>query len=365
MTVAARPRPPLRPFSRAARERAAATRRPPRALLAVGLAIAGFALLPLVYLVIRAAGIETSALEFLLRPRTVGAVVATLVLGATVGAASIALGVPVAWLTARSDIPGRRMWAVLTVVPLALPSYVVGFAFVQIFYFISIGRLPVGVALLIEYTAPILIALWARFGEKQPLRKRFWAALALAMLGLAMVAQVFDSDADIDGLGVAAGFAAALALALYFILGDRIISSGRRDAISLTCWAFGFASLFLAVVFPWWTFPFGELAGSTTLLEGLPAIPIWALALWLVVLGTILPFTLIIASLSHLTATGSSVVGMLEPVLAAVVAWILLGEVLAGVQIVGGIVVLVGVLLAETSRAGAVRRAAEESAPAN
>ena len=76
-------------------------------------------------------------------------------------------------------------------------------------------------------------------------------------------------------------------------------------------------------------------------------------------LGTILPFTLIIASLSHLTATGSSVVGMLEPVLAAVVAWILLGEVLAGVQIVGGIVVLVGVLLAETSRAGAVRRAAE------
>ena len=131
MTVAARPRPPLRPFSRAARERAAAaTRRPPLALLAVGLAIAGFALLPLAYLVIRAVGIETSALEFLLRPRTVGAVVATLTLGATVGAASIALGVPVAWLTARSDVPGRRMWAVLTAVPLALPSYVVGFAFV-------------------------------------------------------------------------------------------------------------------------------------------------------------------------------------------------------------------------------------------
>jgi drug/metabolite transporter (DMT)-like permease len=263
------------------------------------------------------------------------------------------------WLAWRRPSALRLRWRE---VPMLAVYGVVGFAFVQIFYFISIGRLPVGVALLIEYTAPILIALWARFGEKQPLRKRFWAALALAMLGLAMVAQVFDSGADIDGLGVAAGFAAALALALYFILGDRIISTGRRDAISLTCWAFGFASLFLAIAFPWWSFPFGELAGSTALLEGLPAIPIWVLALWLVVLGTILPFTLIIASLSHLTATGSSVVGMLEPVLAAVVAWILLGEVLAGVQIIGGIVVLVGVLLAETSRAGAVRRAADAAA---
>lgn len=129
--AAARPRVPLRPFSRAGRDRAAAAaRRPPAALLAIGLAIAGFALLPLVYLVIRAVGIESPAVEFLLRPRTLGAIVATLALGGVVGAGSVALGVPIAWLTARTDVPGRRAWAVLTAVPLALPSYVVGFAFV-------------------------------------------------------------------------------------------------------------------------------------------------------------------------------------------------------------------------------------------
>ena len=130
MTAASRSRLPFRPFARAAREGAVASGRPPVGLLLLGLAIAGASLLPLVYLVIRAIGIESSAVEFLLRPRTIAAVVATLALGASVGAASVALGVPIAWLTARSDVPGRRAWAVLTAVPLALPSYVVGFAFV-------------------------------------------------------------------------------------------------------------------------------------------------------------------------------------------------------------------------------------------
>lgn len=134
MTALARPRLPLRPFSRAARARAAdASRRAPWPLLAVGLAIAFLALLPLVYLAIRAIGVETSAIDFLFRPRTVSAIGATLGLGALVGVGTVALGVPVAWLTTRTDIPGRRAWTVLTAVPLALPSYVVGFAFLAFF----------------------------------------------------------------------------------------------------------------------------------------------------------------------------------------------------------------------------------------
>ena len=134
MTTLARPRLPLRPFSRAERARVADTSRTaPWPLLLVGLVIAFLALLPLVYLVIRALGVETSAIDFLLRPRTLSAIAATLALGLLVGVGTVALGVPVAWLTARTDVPGRRIWAVLTAVPLALPSYVVGFAFVAFF----------------------------------------------------------------------------------------------------------------------------------------------------------------------------------------------------------------------------------------
>jgi iron(III) transport system permease protein len=134
MAVVARPRLPLRPFTRAARADAADTaRRAPRPLLAAGLVIAFLALLPLVYLVIRAVGVESSALEFLARQRTLGAIAATLALGAFVAAGTVAIGVPVAWLTTRTDLPARRMWTILTAVPLALPSYVVGFAFLAFF----------------------------------------------------------------------------------------------------------------------------------------------------------------------------------------------------------------------------------------
>lgn len=105
----------------------------PRPLAVAGLVVAFLALLPIGYLVIRALGAEESAVAFLLRPRTLRIMVGTLGLGLLVGAGTVALGVPIAWLTTRTDLPGRRLWAVLTAIPLAIPSYVVGFAFLAFF----------------------------------------------------------------------------------------------------------------------------------------------------------------------------------------------------------------------------------------
>ena len=102
-------------------------------LTTAGILIAFLALLPLIYLVIRALGAEESAASFLLRPRTLTIVAGTVGLGLIVGAGTVALGVPIAWLTTRTDVPGRRTWAVLTAIPLAIPSYVVGFAFLAFF----------------------------------------------------------------------------------------------------------------------------------------------------------------------------------------------------------------------------------------
>ena len=107
--------------------------RTPWFLVAAGIVIAFLALLPLIYLVIRALGAEESATAFLLRPRTFTIVAGTVVLALLVGAGTVGLGVPIAWLTTRTDVPGRRTWAVLTAIPLAIPSYVVGFAFLAFF----------------------------------------------------------------------------------------------------------------------------------------------------------------------------------------------------------------------------------------
>lgn len=129
---------PRRPLSRSSRARdggriADRPRPAPRLLVVAGLVVAGLALLPLVYLVVRALGVEGSSLDLVFRPRTVTVALSTVALAVLVGAGTIAVGVPLAWLTTRTDLPGRWLWTILVVVPLAIPSYVVGFAFIAAF----------------------------------------------------------------------------------------------------------------------------------------------------------------------------------------------------------------------------------------
>lgn len=227
---------------------------------------------------------------------------------------------------------------------------VVGFAFVQWFYFIAIERLPVGIALLIEFTAPIMVALWVRFGMHEPVRRRFWFALALSLFGLGMVAEVWGGS-SLDGIGVAAAFVAAGSLAFYFILGEKKVRNDR-DTVSLVCWGFGFAALFWTIFLPWWSFPWDLLGSDVSLLGTYSDVyaPLWVLTIYMILLGTVAPFVLIIGSLQHMRATQTGVIGMLEPVLASLVAWWWLGEALGPTQIAGGVIVLLGVGIAQTAR---------------
>jgi drug/metabolite transporter (DMT)-like permease len=224
---------------------------------------------------------------------------------------------------------------------------IVGFAVVQWLYFVAIDRLPIGIGLLFEFTAPVLIALWARFAWHEPVRRRVWLALTLVIVGLTFVAQVWQG-LTLDTVGVVAGLLAAVALAVYYLMGERLV--GRRDPISVVCFGLGFASLAWAIVLPWWSFPTDAMRISVELPHGLLTVPVGALALWGIVFGTIVPFSLSIGALEHLPATTVGIVATFEPVAAAVIAWVWLGEALDAVQIVGGVVVLVGILLAETSR---------------
>ncbi|HET6684692.1 MAG TPA: EamA family transporter [Gaiella sp.] len=226
---------------------------------------------------------------------------------------------------------------------------IVGFALVTWLYFVAIERLPIGIGLLLEFTAPVLVALWARVMWHEHVRRRVWAALALALAGLMLVAEVWQ-DARLDTVGVAAGLLASGALATYFLAGEH--ATGRRDALSLTCISLGVAAAFWAVVQPWWGFPFDELWETVSLqgaLESTTA-PVWLLSLWMIVLGTIIPFALSLGALHHLPATRVSIVAMVEVVLASIVAWVWLEETLSAAQLTGGAVVLIGIVLAQTSR---------------
>ena len=113
----------------------------------------------------------------------------------------------------------------------------------------------------------------------------------------------------------------------------------------------GCGALFWAVTRPWWSFPFDALAADAHLPGSLGLdVPVWSLALWTIVLGTIVPYVLHVGALRHLSATTLGIVATSEPVIASVVAWVWLGETLVAVEIAGGGVVLAGIFLAETSR---------------
>jgi drug/metabolite transporter (DMT)-like permease len=249
-------------------------------------------------------------------------------------------------LTRRSAFRLRR-----SELPLLAVYGVLGITGTQFFYFVAIARMPIGIALLIEFTAPLLIALWFRFGLKHPTRPAVWAALVASILGLAIVAEAWEGF-TLDAIGVAAGFCAALSLAVYYTTADAAMRRPEpRDPVSLTMWGMAAATAFWAIVQPWWTFPWEVIAGTTQFLGDTgPVVPMAALSAWMIVMGTVVPFSLVVISMQHLRASQASVVGMTEPIFAILIAWAVLGEALSPVQIVGALVVLAGVLVAERSR---------------
>jgi drug/metabolite transporter (DMT)-like permease len=224
-----------------------------------------------------------------------------------------------------------------------------GLAVVQWSYFFAIHRLEIGKALLVQFAAPLLVALWARFVYHEAVRQRIWAALALSLSGLVLIVRVWDTG-GLDGLGLAAAVVACLSYCFYLLVAERGVA--RRDPISLSAWGFLFAALFWAALQPWWTFPGDRFEGDASLMGNLEAThaPTWLLVAWMVVLGTIVPFVLVVGALRHINATRVGIVAMLEPVLAILIAWLWLGESLVPVQLVGAALTVSGIVLAQTAR---------------
>ena len=236
-------------------------------------------------------------------------------------------------------------------IPMLTAYGILGVAGTQYLYFVSLTYLPVSIALLIEFTSPLMIALWFRFAWKEPTKKSVWVALGMALAGLALVAQVWLGFA-LNAVGVLAALAAAVSLSIFYVLGDKQLRvANPRDPVSLTMWGFAAASLFWLVAQPWWTFPWSALSGnSEPLSDANISFPIWVMTISMILLGTVIPFSLALASMKYLRASQASTVGLTEPLFATLIAWILLGEALSATQIIGGALILLGVFIAERAR---------------
>jgi drug/metabolite transporter (DMT)-like permease len=232
--------------------------------------------------------------------------------------------------------------------PFLLAYGVIAFVLVQFLYFFTVSLLPLGLGTLLIFLAPVVVALWIRFGKKQPVSNRLWLAIVLSLIGLALVAQVWQGF-SVNLVGVLAGLMCAVILALYWLLGEA--GQEKRDGVSLTMWGFIFATITWSILQPWWNFPWpvlGEMSTPET--SVFPALPIWGIMLWGVLLGTVVPFLLVLGSLRRIGAQRAGIVATTEPLWAGLIAIVVLGETLNWIQALGGSIVIVGVVLAETSR---------------
>ena len=130
------------------RSPAAPRRRPPWYLLVPGIACALGVAVPLAYLVVQAVGADEDMLRLLVwRPRNLGLLVNTLGLAAAVLAVVSVLAIPIAWLTARTDLPGRRWCTLLAVMPLAVPGYLLAYTLLAVGGDVGTGATVLGVRL--------------------------------------------------------------------------------------------------------------------------------------------------------------------------------------------------------------------------
>jgi drug/metabolite transporter (DMT)-like permease len=214
-----------------------------------------------------------------------------------------------------------------------------GVAGVQLFYFIAASRIPVGIAILLVFTSPVLIAFWVRFVGKTRLPRAMWLGIALAMGGLTMVAEVWQG-LRLDALGLIAGLCAAVCSAAYFLLGERGVAT--RHPLGMVTWGMIIGAAAVCVAAPPWTLPASVLTGPAKFGPWHP--PVWSLLVALALFSTVLAYVAGITALKYVSASVASVLALLEPVVTTATAWAFLGETLTWMQIVGAVVVLGGAL---------------------
>ncbi|MEU6124348.1 EamA family transporter [Streptomyces sp. NPDC047123] len=233
------------------------------------------------------------------------------------------------------------------------PALLAGFgllavAGVQACYFAALSRIPVGVALLIEYLAPALVLGWVRFVQRRPVTRAAALGVVLAVGGLACVVEVW-SGLSFDAVGLLLALGAACCQVGYFVLSDQGSDAGADAPDPLGVIAYGLlvGTAVLTVVARPWGMDWSVLAGDADL-DG-SAVPAWVLLAWIVLIATVVAYVTGVLSVRRLSPQVAGVVACLEAVIATALAWVVLGEHLSAPQVVGGAVVLVGAFIAQSS----------------
>jgi DME family drug/metabolite transporter len=210
-------------------------------------------------------------------------------------------------------------------------------------YYLAIDRLSVAVAVVLQYTAPVLVVSWTALAGGRSPAPEVLAALIAGVAGVVLVVELpSGAVGDLDGVGIAFGLASAALFASYSLLGEQL---------GATFGALGAMSRAFLVAAGFWVLyqvPFGwpaELFEPSNL----------AGVLFVGLAGTLSPFLLYVWGIRRVRAERATIAATLEPVLAALFAWVFLGQSLGPLQISGGVLVCGAVALLQVRQRRPVR----------
>ncbi|ORA33431.1 EamA family transporter [Mycobacterium aquaticum] len=222
---------------------------------------------------------------------------------------------------------------------------VIGVAALQTLFLIAVDRLTLGLALAVQYMAPLGVALWVRYVQRIRLPRGVWLGLGLSLLGLAAITQIWNG-LTADPLGLVAAIASASCFATYFIVGE--IAARTTATLRLLIWSFLAGAVGLAVVAPPWQLV-NRLGADVSYQGRLDDIhtPLWVALACFVIVGTVVPYVMVLVSMRRLSATVVSNLHMLEPAAGFAIGWLWFSESMAAVAVLGCTAVIAGVLLAQ------------------
>lgn len=225
---------------------------------------------------------------------------------------------------------------------------VLGIGLMQWAYSNAVSTMQVGPALLIEYTAVVIVPVATFVIFKDAVHRSLWLAIALVLGGLVVVAHPWDSW--LNPVGVAWAALAAVLLSLNFIMGERL--QRTRDSYSTLFYGFAAASVFWLIVGAGTGTTLFDVSGFVDLggnLSGLN-LPVWLLLIWVALAGSYVPMLLTTMSIRHLSASGVGVVSTSETIFAFVFGYLWLSERIDLAQTIGAVIVITGIVVAQTTR---------------
>jgi len=226
---------------------------------------------------------------------------------------------------------------------------VVAMAGTQLAFFNAVRTLDVGVALLLEFLAPVMLLAWTSVRSRTLPRRATLFGAALTIVGLAFVIEVAGAS-GVDPIGVAWGLLAAVCLAGFFVISARQDEDLPPLVMAAGGTAVGAVVIGLTGLVGIVPLNFGT---SDTVLAGISVS--WVVpAVWLVVMSTVVAYVTGIRAILRLGTRLASFVALTEVLFAVLVAWVLLAELPGPWQLVGGICIVVGILIVQRDDTGPV-----------